>query len=223
VAFAAVTFFHLMNAYLFRIGIFPWIALGATIVLFLPPDWPRRYLRIWTGASSFLESATPDTSPAKKNAITATVCLYLLIQILVPLRHLLYPGMVSWTEEGHRFSWHMKLRDKEARGDFWIVDPKSSEVMRVKPERHLSRRQYDKMMKTPDMILQFAHYMAGRVKRELQRDLEVRATIKVSLNGRPPQTFIDPEVNLAVMPRTLGPAPWILPLETPLVRTAERD
>jgi len=32
---------------------------------------------------------------------------------LVPLRHLLYPGYVSWNEQGHRFAWQMKLRDKE--------------------------------------------------------------------------------------------------------------
>ena len=29
------------------------------------------------------------------------------------------PGNVDWTEEGHRFSWRMKLRDK--RGDVRFV------------------------------------------------------------------------------------------------------
>ncbi len=45
------------------------------------------------------------------------------VQCLVPLRHLLYLGNVSWTEEGHRFAWHMKLRDKQGRADFVAVDP----------------------------------------------------------------------------------------------------
>jgi hypothetical protein len=39
---------------------------------------------------------------------------WLVLQIVLPLRHLMIPGEVSWTEEGHRFSWHMKLRDKYA-------------------------------------------------------------------------------------------------------------
>jgi hypothetical protein len=37
-----------------------------------------------------------------------------------------------------------------------------------------------------------------------------------SLNGRKPQLFINQNVNLAAEPRTLRPAPWILPLTEPL-------
>jgi hypothetical protein len=33
--------FHLMNHFLFNIGIFPWVAMAGTL-LFLEPDWPRR-------------------------------------------------------------------------------------------------------------------------------------------------------------------------------------
>ena len=36
--------FHLMNHFLFQIGIFPWVAMAGTL-LFLEPDWPRRALR----------------------------------------------------------------------------------------------------------------------------------------------------------------------------------
>jgi vitamin K-dependent gamma-carboxylase len=38
--------FHLANHFLFRIGIFPWVAMAGTL-LFLEPDWPRRAVR-WT-------------------------------------------------------------------------------------------------------------------------------------------------------------------------------
>ena len=41
--------FHLMNVVLFRIGIFPWMTMAATL-LFLEPDWPKRMthkLRQW--------------------------------------------------------------------------------------------------------------------------------------------------------------------------------
>jgi hypothetical protein len=36
--------FHLMNHFLFNIGIFPWVAMAGTL-LFLEPDWPKRALR----------------------------------------------------------------------------------------------------------------------------------------------------------------------------------
>ena len=37
----------------------------------------------------------------------------MLQQMLFPLRaYALYPGDVTWTEMGHRYSWRMKLRDK---------------------------------------------------------------------------------------------------------------
>ena len=37
--------FHLMNHFLFNIGIFPWVAMAGTL-LFLEPDWPRRAVRV---------------------------------------------------------------------------------------------------------------------------------------------------------------------------------
>ena len=33
--------FHLMNHFLFQIGIFPWLCMVGTL-MFLEPDWPRR-------------------------------------------------------------------------------------------------------------------------------------------------------------------------------------
>ena len=37
--------FHLMNHFLFNIGIFPWVAMAGTL-LFLEPDWPKRAIRV---------------------------------------------------------------------------------------------------------------------------------------------------------------------------------
>jgi hypothetical protein len=37
--------FHLMNHFLFNIGIFPWVAMAGTL-LFLEPDWPKRLVHL---------------------------------------------------------------------------------------------------------------------------------------------------------------------------------
>ena len=47
-------------------------------------------------------------------------------------------------------------------------------------------------------------------------DVKITAQCNVSLNGRPPQLLIDPEVDLTTVRCTLKPTPWLLPLDTPL-------
>ena len=40
----------------------------------------------------------------------------LAVQIVVPLRHQLYPGSVRWNEEGYRFGWRVLLTEKVGSG-----------------------------------------------------------------------------------------------------------
>lgn len=224
-AFLAAATFHLLNSQLFDIGIFPWLMLAATFVFF-PPDLVRRAVR----AITQIGSKRARTAPSKhKTALPhagelsgwqkmagALLAIYVAVQILLPLRHLAYPGDVNWTEEGHLFSWHMKLRDKEADARFTITDPASEQVWKVDLRRYLEPRQIEKMVTRPDMILQFSHYLAEEKRRAGFENVEVRARVMASLNGRKRQLLIDPEVDLAKQPRNLLPARWIMPLTEPL-------
>ena len=219
-AFLVLLGFHLMNAELFNIGIFPWFAIGMTL-LYFPPDWPRR---VFNWPRSALEESPPATlgselQPAQRLTV-ALLGAYMAVQILVPLRHWLYPGNVSWTEEGHNFSWHMKLRDKDPFIQFQITDPKTAETWRPDPRRYLTRWQIRKMGTRPDMILLFAHHLAGQARRDGHEHVEVRVKARASLNGRLPRLMIDPEVDLASQRRTLfARSAWILPLQEEPVTT----
>ena len=212
--------FHLSNAYLFTIGIFPWLMIAATLIFF-SPSWPRQLMARVLGEKFPPKKAAvpsmPEVSHLYRLSTTSFVALYLAFQLLMPLRHFLYPGNVSWTEEGHRFAWHMKLRSKRSRAIFYVTDPKSHqtwEFPRHKVSRLLTRRQYRKMSSTPYMILQFSHSLAERFKKEGYTNVEVKALVLTSLNGRPFRPLIDPEVNLAnVKARLWPPASWILPLD----------
>src|SRR5262249_42131217 len=64
----------------------------------------------------------------------------------------------------------------------------------------------------PDMILQLCHHIAGELRRTSGHRVEIRARVVASLNDRPPQYLIDPNVDLASQPRTLGHVHWIVPL-----------
>ncbi|WP_146851351.1 HTTM domain-containing protein [Brevifollis gellanilyticus] len=216
-AFCAAASFHLLNSQLFRIGIFPWLMLGATYIFF-PPDAFRRLL------SKIGITTTGDATPwwRPRRAVASVVTLYLAFQVLMPFRHFLYPGDVHWTEEGHRFSWHMKLRTKSGDALFDLVSPSTGRTWVVDPLMHLSDTAYEKMATHPDMILQYSHFLAEQKRREGFPDIEVRARTMVSLNGRPPRPLIDPQVNLAREHRTLSRSSWILPLNEPLARPAIR-
>ena len=226
-AIALAGLFHFINASLFQIGIFPYLAFAATLI-FAEPDWPRQMYsrlksivtqprvspsspsrRYSTGGSGFWQ-----TSGSATWTVLAIGHLYLLSQLLIPLRHFLYPGNVSWTEEGHRFSWHMKLRDKEATLRVFVTDPRSGETWEVSPAVDLSAKQLDEMRTRPDMVLQYAHYLAESLTMQGASRPIIRVDHRVSLNGRPYQPLIDPAVDLATVPVGLAPANWILPLET---------
>ena len=73
------------------------------------------------------------------------------------------------------------------------------------------------MRTRPDMVLQFAHYLAKREMAAGQPRPLIYVDLRVSLNGRPPAPLIDPRANLADVQPRLGPADWITLLDTPLM------
>jgi hypothetical protein len=212
--------FHLLNASLFNIGMFPWMSMGA-LVLFVEPDTPRRVwrrlLRRPVGPANPTGRADEDdgaallpSAPRRAPRLAlGLAAAWLTVQALVPLRHHLYPGDVAWNEEGHRFSWRMKLRDKDATAVYLLVDPASGEQRLVDPKQELTLWQVDEMGGRPDMLLQYAHHLSAKEAAAGRPDVEVRVTAEVSLNGRPPKLLVDPRVDLSAQPRDLWHRPWV--------------
>jgi vitamin K-dependent gamma-carboxylase len=219
-AFIVAMLFHLTNAFVFRIGIFPWLMIAATTVFF-DPAWPRKWLGGHERNTRTLTSFMP--SLAVQRAAAALLVAYLAFQLLMPLRHWLYPGEVSWTEEGHRFSWRMKLRDKAGDVQFFVTDAGRGQTQQVNPQSILRPHQFAEMSTRPDMILQFAHHLAAEARHHGAGHVEVRAFVRASLNGRAPQLLIDPAVNLADVPRSLRHGKWIHSLNEPLRRPVPKE
>ena len=213
-ALVVAMLFHLTNAALFQIGIFPWFMIAATLI-FLPSDWPRRLWRLPRKPGDVAVQPVEQT-PFRRRTTVALLAAYLAVQVLLPLRHFLYPGNVDWTEEGSRFAWRMMLRSKSVGVSFYETDPASGRTAFVDPLQYLTPRQFGKMGNDPDLILQFSHYLARELKQGRHGDVEIRAKVLASLNGRKAQRLINPKVNLAAEPRSLKPGPWIVPLAEPL-------
>ena len=218
VVFVLYVCFHLGNSILFHIGLFPWITLLGTL-MFFDPDWPRQVAQRITSRDEQTVSSKEKSSPVFDLKITTSVFLavFFIFQILFPLRYLLYPGNVSWTNEGHWFSWRMKLHDKRGDARFIVTDNVTGQRWEVDPGDCLRPRQIQLMAVTPDMILQFAHYLERDWKqREGISDVRINAVVMCSLNGRPPAPLVDHRQDLTHKSRSLGHYNWILPLNIPL-------
>lgn len=213
-ALLAAVCFHGVNAFLFDIDVFPWLMIGGTAILFFPDRLPR-----W-GRGAVPDRTTP--SPAggrwrRRRLIVYGLAAYALVQVSVPLRHLVYPGDAAWTDEGHLFAWRMLMRVKVGYPPrfpvTYVRDGRlyRTEIPRQPDEVWFRHWQARKMLLDPDMVLQYVHLHVRSLRKSGAQQIDIRAVVPVSLNGRAPALLIDPGVNLAVVPRGLGPKTWVLP------------
>ncbi len=217
IAFAFVLFFHVMNARMFSIGIFPWFAIAAT-TLFFPADWARKVFNFpdYGRDKPLLKTRIPTS--ISQYAALSVFSVYLAWQLLFPLRHYLIPGYVSWTEDGHRFAWHMKLRDKNAQVTMLVTNLDTNTVYGVNPHDYISSRQVRKMATRPDMLVQFAHYIDEEMAAAGYPNVSVTADVYASLNGREYQQFLDPTVDLSEIDEpfiSFKRTDFVMPLEQP--------
>ncbi len=216
-------FFHLTNATVFNIGIFPWMTIAATLVLF-DPNWPRQLYAWWQVKRG---SRLSDTAVQKKLdfgsepattmgwrlssvVVIAFMCTWLLAQIVLPLRHFSIPGDVAWNEAGHQFSWRMKLRDKRGTASFYVVHNNQAPVV-VKPREHLTANQVRKMVCKPDLIWQFAQFLEAQYRNGPADNVKVYVDVNCSLNTREPVPLINRLIDLAAIDRNEPVQNWVLP------------
>jgi vitamin K-dependent gamma-carboxylase len=211
-AYAAVVGFHVLTRLLFPIGMFPWVMIAGAL-LFFPPDWPRRLLGRPRREPGVPEQPRTVMPPGARRAWggPALAALFLGVQLLLPLRHLLYPGELLWTEEGFRFSWNVMLMEKDGVADFRVREPSTGRWWVVSPSEYLSPVQEKMMATQPDMLLTFAHYLAHDFAERGHPGVEVRVDAFASLNGRPRQRLVDPDVNLAAVSPWDSVSGWVLP------------
>ena len=191
VAFIAALIFHIANAAILQIGIFPFFALAFT-VFFYPPETIRK---LFFKRKPILDTATEPVYQ-NKSILLYFFIPYFIIQLILPIRNHFIEGDVLWTEEGHRLSWRMMLRHREGYTTFNVIDKKTNEIVHYNFFEHMSDKQRSFASTRPDGIWQ----MAQRIKANLAKngiEAAVYATTFVGINGKVHQQLIDPEVDLA--------------------------
>jgi len=123
-ALIASLVFHLFNSITLQIGIFPFFALTFAL-FFYPPITSRKLFYPKRLKQDFV---ILPFSNSNKNVFYFLIIPYLIIQLALPLRHHFIEGDVLQTEEGHRMSWRMMLREKSGFIVFKVKDNTTNEV-----------------------------------------------------------------------------------------------
>ncbi|MGB1268729.1 MAG: HTTM domain-containing protein [Flavobacteriaceae bacterium] len=206
IAFIAAIFFHLFNAIVFQVGIFPFLSLAFCLFFFDPKTIHHLFLK----RKPFYNSKEVIT-PKNTILITTLIAVYFCIQLILPVRHWLIKGDVLRTEEGHRLSWRMMLRTKSGTINFKVVDKASGKATIINHHKMLSLKQSQILATKPDVIWQFIQHLKNNYENE-GKHVEIYAVNnRVSINGKPYRSFINPNIDLTTVDwQTFNHSEWIL-------------
>ena len=215
-AFFMVIFFHVFTRILFPIGVFPYVMIISSLIFFDE----KFHQNIIKHLKKIISSIYLNTEKLKivytnstYNKFSFTVVLiFFIIQLFMPIRHMLYPGNIMWHEQGYRFSWRVMLMEKIGYTTFKI-EQENGKYFYVNNEDHLTSYQEKQMSFQPDFILEYAHYLGHYYHKKGYENIKVFADSYVSLNGRKSQRYIDNNINLLNINDSFKNKTWILPLK----------
>jgi len=207
-AYITVIVFHALTGFMFQIGVFPLVMMGATLIFF-SEKW---HTRLW---ERFFKAPIPTVTKSsgfrnRVPLVPALLIVHFCFQLLFPWRYLLYPGNLFWTEEGYRFSWRVMLMEKAGTATFFVKDAHTGREGEVFNSDFLNPHQEKQMAMQPDMILQFAHFLKQHYEKQGLKDPSVRAEVYVTLNARPSKLLLDPNLDLTKIRDGWSPKTWIL-------------
>lgn len=188
---------------------FPYL-MTTCFILFIEPNTLEKFVQKFFPKIS-AQVTTPPIQKRSAFALWFIIC-YVALQSFIPLRHFLYPGDASWTGEGDRFSWRMRLNWKDTIFRINITDKESNEKFSHVIPKYMQT--YSMILVTePDALIQYAHYLKSQlVARKIVSNPVITIDAFLSLNIRPYQRIFDKNVNLAEIEYPpLSHATWILP------------
>lgn len=214
-AWLLVLFFHLLTGALFQIGVFPLVMIACTLIFFSA----HFHQNILSCLNKFIkypllsEPIFADKKPAGKflgsNLITAIILCWVMFHILFPLRYVLYPGNLFWTEEAYRFGWRVMLMEKAGTATFYVQEKTSQREGVVDNSDFLNIHQEKQMAMQPDLILQYAQFLQSHYKKQGIEVDKIRAEVYVTLNAKPSKLLFNEQINLLEIVDSWAPKKWL--------------
>lgn len=205
IAFVCFIPFNLANAFLLRIGTFPFALLGS-LALYIHPCWAKKCK---LSAKSEVHSNLPKFT---KTIISA----FVIWQLIFPLRHWLIEGNMFWTSEGKLYGWFMMSGSLQvASQDMYLTEySNEGEVItthHVDLKNFLGTEQMRTLGHWPFLTPEFARFMKTEAELAGMQNVKVTADILVSRNRRKARHMVSPKLDLAALKRNPWTHdPWIL-------------
>ena len=178
--------FHISNAILFNIGMFPYVMITAWL-LFAADSGKLKDVTegirswTWTQYSKF-----------------ALLTLFILFNIVFPLRYLMYEGRTSWHRQGYYFSWRMMLDNYDLKDfKYYVKLPENNISYHVDFDQLMSYRQFVNTCNDAYAIWFVAQFLKNDAIKKYNETPQIYNQSLIGLNDHPPKYVIDPQVNLA--------------------------
>ncbi len=190
--------FAVFVKYMLNIGVFPYILIACSL-LFIDPDYIRRILNVYRRRDRKLKFDEEEINASRQVSmpVFVFVIVFILIQVVVPLRHWIYPGAVNWNRFGDKFAWRMFAQENIGHIDFFVTDVLTGETIEVPRLLGINVATYMDMAQIPDMIIPYAGYLNQHYAKQGMYNPIVTVNALVSKNGRNFAMLIDPVKNLA--------------------------
>jgi len=215
-AFLLVILFNCINYFLFRdvgeIGAFPLIMISTLTLFISPKKWGEVFKINPFNEKYFFHNPIKDL----------IIISFIIIQCIIPFRHLLFSGYVDYNGIGQRFSWRMKTMYKEPHTTggiaFDVHVKKNQNKQKIAhfnlsniedfsnkydmPNMYLTNKQKTALFYYPDMIPKFCSSVEKILKKRLSKeihgdfDIIINANCKVGFMGRSPKETINYNVDL---------------------------
>ncbi|MEZ4788375.1 MAG: HTTM domain-containing protein, partial [Flavobacterium haoranii] len=152
---------------------------------------PKKIRKLFFKEENEIVNTTNDSS---KKLVYYFALPFLILQLLLPLRHYLIKGDVLWSEEGHRLSWRVMLRERTGDIKIKIVDNETQKEFQYDYLKNLTYIQAKQLAVKPDFIWQYCQ----RIKKEYEgKNISIYIDCKNSINDKPKQVLIDPNYDMA--------------------------
>jgi vitamin K-dependent gamma-carboxylase len=168
---------------------------------------------------------TEDNTEAVKPAYTWTnhkritviaLALFVLLQLILPIRYILYTDNPEWTGIANRFAWRMKMQHREITNfTMTFTDRNSGEFGPIDVNAFLSVNQRIHFAEDPNNIIVLTKYLHEEIEKKLQmNDPLIKADLQVAFNGLPSQYMFSPQLDLVRIDDSFRTREtWIFPLK----------
>ncbi len=205
--FGLIFIFNLINFQIFKdigeIGVFPFLMI-TTLILFVNP---KGYLKIFK-----LQKITTQIKPS--SYLKKFIVVFLILQTLLPFRHILFKGYVDYNGIGQRFSWRMKLMYKEADINYFIINKFTKERFAVNVSTMLTDKQYNNLKYFPDLIVPLAKKIKLEAKENFGiNNAKIVCVYKLKFMENSEQLLFSPKIDLSKIQTNTLANKWLFDLK----------